>query len=158
MRHRGHRTTQQAWRNLPVTSLSDRLWCMHTCPAKPLGGRRASLIAPWSLRVECDHEGKQARRYAFLPPTRLYLTLNSRTVGRMGIRLPQNLLARADHRSAFEQRTHLAVVLRPARRAAMNTDCARPGAAACYLSGIARARGGRPSRATSITDRDVWAS
>ena len=41
--------------------------CMHTCPAKPLGGRRASLIAPWSLRVECDHEGKQARRYAFLP-------------------------------------------------------------------------------------------
>ena len=41
--------------------------CMHTCPAKPLGGRRASLIAPWSLRVECDHEGKQARPYAFLP-------------------------------------------------------------------------------------------
>jgi len=36
----------------------------------------------------------------------------------------------------------------------MNTDCARPGAAACYLSGIARARDGRPSRATSITDRD----
>ena len=75
-------------------------------------------------------------------PTRLYLTLNSRTVGRMGIRLPQNLLARADHRSAFEQRTHLAVVLRPARRAAMNTDRARPGAAACYLSGIARAEMG----------------
>jgi len=36
----------------------------------------------------------------------------------------------------------------------MNTDRARPGAAACYLSGIARARDGRPSRATSITDRD----
>ena len=126
--------------------------CMHTCPAKPLGGRRASLIAPWSLRVECDHEGKQARPYAFLPahPALSNFELqNSRENGDKASTEPSG-----PGRPPLRVRATDTPRLRPARRAAMNTDRARPGAAACYLSGIARARDGRPSRATSITDRD----